>query len=490
MRLRKSASAFPLAAAATLCLAGPAGAAVKVTSPTLVPGYSARVTDFTVKCSSPVSFAVTAGNGEKVSVDGKPARTGSFTETVALSPGQAVRFRVEAAGATRTQNVRCLPEDFPLWKTEISGNPRAQWYLLTTSMKAIPGGGLPFHGLPFIAVADSRGVPVWWYKEPAGPPMNAQFMGSKSIFWNVTTVNAGSVHDLNGRVTGEIEAVGTFTDQHDIQRTSDGGYLVIGAIPRPCPEIPSECVDLTPWKGPKDATILDNEVQKLDRNGRLEWRWSSRDHISPEEVSRWVTSPFARPTVDLAGRDVYDLFHVNSVAEDGDGVLISIRHADALYRLADRGRRIDWKLGGTKTSRSLRVRGIAGGRKLFGGQHNARILRDGTITVFDNGTHWPRTPRALRFRLSGRTATLVEKVTDRRARFALGTGSATRLSGGNWVVSWGVGSPFISEVTPSGRPVLTLTIPNAMFSYRVEPLEPGHLSAADLRAGMDAQYPR
>ena len=490
MRLRKTASGFPLAAAAALGLAAPAGAAVKVTSPKLVPGYSAKATDFTVKCSSPVSFAVTAGTGEKVSVDGKPARSGSFTETVALSPGQATRLRVERAGITRNQTVRCLPDDFPLWKTEISGTPRAQWYLLTTSMKAVVGGGLPFYGLPYVAVADSRGVPVWWYKDPAGLPMNAQFMGSKSIFWNVITEDAGSIRDLDGRVTRTIQASNALTDQHDIQRTSDGGFLVIGAVTRQCPEVPSDCVDLTQWKGPKDATILDNEVQKFDRDGRLEWKWSTRDHISPEEVARWVASPFARPTVNLGGRIVYDLFHVNSVSEDGDGVVISVRHADALYRMTDEGRRIDWKLGGTKTARSLRVKGITAGTKLFGGQHNARVLRDGTVTVFDNGTHWTRTPRALRFRLSGRTATLLEKVTDKRARLAIGTGSATRLKGGNWAVTWGVGSPFISEVTPSGRPVLTLTIPDGMFSYRIDALEPGLVSAADLRAGMDAQFPR
>jgi hypothetical protein len=38
--------------------------------------------------------------------------------------------------------------------------------------------------------------------------------------------------------------------------------------------------------------------------------------------------------------------------------------------------------------------------------------------------------------------------------------------------------------------VIEMAMPDQLFTYRVNAIEPGRLSASDLRAGMDAQYPR
>ena len=64
------------------------------------------------------------------------------------------------------------------------------------------------------------------------------------------------------------------------------------------------------------------------------------------------------------------------------------------------------------------------------------------------------------------------------------------MPGGNWVITSGAGSSTVSELTPSGRPLLTLTMPTNLFTYRADAIEPGRLSAAALRTGMDAQAPR
>jgi hypothetical protein len=357
-------------------------------------------------------------------------------------------------------------------------------------MKIVPGGGLPFYGVPYVAVVNAEGVPVWWFREPGGNPMDAKFAGPRSIFWQARGTDGGLVHDLRGRVTRKVNAVDAMTDQHDVQFTPDGGYLVIGARLRDCPRVPSECVDLSRWGGPTQATVLDNEVQKLDRRGRLKWRWSTRNNIAAEEVASWIGSPLALPLVNTDGRRAYDLFHINSVDEDGDGVLVSIRHLDAIVRISKKARKVDWKLGGTPTSRSLEVTGAGSGGNLFGGQHEARFLPDGTISVMDNGSlHW-RPPRVLRFRVSGRRAKVIENVSDARTAFSVGIGGATKLPGGNWAVAWGAGSSLISELTSGGRPVFSMTLPDGLLSYRVSTVQAGRVKAADLRAGMDAQYPR
>jgi hypothetical protein len=48
----------------------------------------------------------------------------------------------------------------------------------------------------------------------------------------------------------------------------------------------------------------------------------------------------------------------------------------------------------------------------------------------------------------------------------------------------------IEELTGSGKRVLTLTLPNKIFSYRAQSVPPGVLTREALQAGMNAQFPR
>ncbi len=493
MLSRKLVPVAPLVAVLALMLSIPAAAQsrVNIATPSLVPSYSESITDFTVKCSAPVELRVTAGQGAKVSIDGRPFRAGSFVETVSLSPGQGFQLRVRRDGKGRSQSVRCLPDDFPLWNTEKRGRPQSQWYITVPNFRLAPARKLPVFGEPYIVVINADGVPVWWFREPDGFPVDAKLAPGNRVAW--TIFRDGEPYRfrrLDGREVRRAGSLLASTTFHDLQPTRDGGYLAIGEKRRDCPSVPSECVDLSAWGGPSSAIVIDNVIEKIDRRGRLVWSWSTRGNIAPSEAGRWVSHPSIGLREYEDGRWANDLFHVNSVEEDGSGAIISVRHADAVYRIADRGRRVDWKLGGTATSRSLSVKGSSAGGLTFSGQHDARRLADGTVSLMDNGSFEWRGPRALRFRLAGRTATLLEEVSDGRPPFSVCCGNAERLPGGNWVSAWGGGSSIVSENTPSGRPVLSMTFPGGLFPYRVDAVEPGRLKARDLRSGMDAQYPR
>ena len=52
------------------------------------------------------------------------------------------------------------------------------------------------------------------------------------------------------------------------------------------------------------------------------------------------------------------------------------------------------------------------------------------------------------------------------------------------------GSSTIKELTPTGKVLLTLTIPNGSYSYRAKAVDLKTIKASALRAGMDTQYPR
>ena len=486
--------------AIVLLLAGASGATpvgasqsaprLSITSPTLTPRYTLSATDFTVRCGLPVSVSVTAGSGVKVGLGAAAKRSGSFVRTISLKPGQAFRIRVTGRRAYETQTVRCLPDDFPLWSVSRSrtAKPQAQWYIISPDLRAVAGNSLPLTGEPYAAVVNNNGVPVWWMRDPTAPPMDAKLVGRDRIAWSLFGYDLPlRVRSLGGKIVSTARPVNAITDFHEFQVTKDGGYLLIGGRLRDCPATASECVDLSQWGGPQQATVMDNVIQKLDRRGKLLWEWSTRGHIAAVEGARWIPNPSTRPRVFPDGRSVYDIFHINAVAEDRGAVVFSARHLDAAYKVSLRTGAIIWKLGGTARKQSLKV---AGNPEGFSGLHDVRILDDGTITLHDNGSFLTRGPRAVRFELRSGVAKLIENVSDARVTFSLCCGSARRMRAGNWVITSGAGSSTVSELSPSGRPLLTLTMPTNLFTYRADAIEPGRLSAAALRAGMDAQAPR
>lgn len=126
----------------------------------------------------------------------------------------------------------------------------------------------------------------------------------------------------------------------------------------------------------------------------------------------------------------------------------------------------------------------------MGGQHDARILPDGTLTIHDNGTNLGRPPRSVRYSLDldAGTATLVEEVTDPEAPSSFCCGGSRRAEDGSWLMSWGSRS-LVTEFDAAGNRTFRLTF-NGPFSYRAFPVPPGLLNAAQLRAGMSAMHPR
>ncbi len=84
------------------------------------------------------------------------------------------------------------------------------------------------------------------------------------------------------------------------------------------------------------------------------WRWNSADHVGLDET----VFPLSAIEIKIAdGSAVYDLVHFNAIAFRGPDVLVSLRHASAVYAISRAPGRIDWKLGGTTTAQSLAVEG-------------------------------------------------------------------------------------------------------------------------------------
>jgi Arylsulfotransferase (ASST) len=480
----RAATACAAAACATAAAAGPASADAARpvrAEPGLDPGFERSTPDYTVRCAARRRLRLTIDppDGTRVAVGGGAAHAEPFERSLALAPGEGIRLRFVAGDRTRTYGIRCLPSDFPRFNVKLRGSRQAGWYLLTPNDFR--------RDARYVTVIDSRGVPVWWMRrKPA--PFDVHLLPDGNLAWApfaANTPGAGpfEVFSLAGEPLRKYTTVGWITNQHDLQVQDDGSAYLITYRPR-------EHVDLSRWGGPSDAIVLDGEIQQVDSDGKLLWRWSTKKHLKVRETGRWlqVVLHKNRPISLPDGRPSYDLVHLNSVEPYGNRLVFSARHEDAVYEIDRRSGKVLWKLGGAHTSRSLKIRGGLDPAR-FGGNHDARVLDGGRIvTLYDNQSLYDRPPRALAFRIDRkkRTATLISEIRFPHPRDSVCCGSARLLPGGNWVIGWGH-TPWVTEQRPDGRPVFELHFADRRFSsYRAVPVMRGELARAALRRGMDA----
>lgn len=446
----------------------------------MVPSWDWQKTDYTVLCDSPVEFQITARS--KMSFDGAPARKGSWSESVDLLPGQGITLRSLANG--KSYSVRCRPSNMPLASVQRSGPVQGKFYLTAPNASFT---GMEMTHYPMIL--DEYGTPVWWTEDNAGFPIDIKALGPKTLAWTRgvgafsigNTTNHYDLRNLDGSLRKTVSPVGMGADHHDLDRTPDGNWLLISYVPRNCPSTPSDCEDLSAWGGPENANVIDCVIQKVSPSGQMLWSWNSGDHIAIEESAPWI------PSLASKSPPIYDIVHMNSVESVPGGLVFSARHLDAIYKIRYSDGGVDWKLGGTETPESLQVVGDPLGANTLSGNHDARMLANGNVTIHDNGTRFGRAPRMVRFAIKGDKAVFKEQITDSAIEGSFCCGGGRKLPGGNWVINWGA-SAQVGEYTPSGKKVLSLTWPGDLFSYRMDPAP--FLSLQDLRDGMDQQFPR
>jgi Arylsulfotransferase (ASST) len=206
---------------------------------------------------------------------------------------------------------------------------------------------------------------------------------------------------------------------------------------------PVRC-DTTSVGGAKDGTITDTAVQEIDMStGLVRWEWHSLDHVAAGE-SEVEASKTSTP---------WDYFHINSIDQQPDGnLLISARSTWAAYQLQKGSGQILWRLGGSRSSFKMGP----GTRTAW--QHDARMLPDGEITLFDDGANPPihHESRGLRIKLdlADHTARLTADYRHSNPPLlAASQGNMQTLPDGNSLLGYG-GLPAISEYSSQNGSLL------------------------------------
>lgn len=376
-------------------------------------------------------------------------------------------FRVDTpyptAGASEFPNPAAAPADYQSFYTM----PGVQAPLLSeTVADRDPGAGDvlttngPGPGQYGPLIYTPAGRLVWFQKLPAGETaedLNEQtYEGQRDLTWwrgRVLSFGFGQGEDvvMNDRyqVLARVRAGnGLKADLHDFRIAPHDVAYITAFNPIRC--------DLSSQHGSADGTITDTAIQEIDmRTGLVRWEWHSLDHVAAEESE--VQAP--------GGSEPWDWFHLNSieVLPDGD-LLISARSTWAAYELQGGSGRILWRLGGLKSSFEM------GPGTKTAWQHDGRVLPDGDVTLFDDGSNPPihSQSRAVTIHLDLRThrATLVSSYTHADPPLlAASQGNMQTLPDGDAVVGYG-GVPAISEYAPGGSLLYDAHLPWDMAFYR------------------------
>lgn len=416
-----------------------------------------------------------AGGGAKVAVGSGPARTGVVRIDPDVRPGEDFPITVLDGGHRNTYWVRCLPADFPEWQfEELSPTPAG---LFVVSFNASRDTR------PWVVVFDREGVPRWWYS-PETRALWAQVLSNGAISWARSFGDgygrdprmAHEVRSPSGKLLRLIRTSDSIIDGHELREVEGGSFLIDSYVPGK--------TNLRHFGGPAKAAVVSAEIEEVDSRGRVLWRWRSRDHIDLRETGRWWRNVLSNAKPGLRDLPTFDPVHINSIEPRGsDEVVISTRHTDAVYGIQRSTGEILWKLGGSRTEDSLRVVGDPA-NKLLGGQHDARIADDGSLSVYDNGKDRPRRPRVVFYRLLPRAgkAIYLGQLNDPAVKTSHCCGSARQFEDGGWLVSWG-DNPLVSAFDDKGRVAFRLRL--AASTFRAVPVPPGATTPAQLNRGLE-----
>jgi Arylsulfotransferase (ASST) len=398
--------------------------------------------------------------GERVSVRAVVGSAGagkqvafSFRVDTPYPTASTPGFPNQPAGPADYQSFATLPGvQAPILTVTVADRDPGAGDVLTTN-----GPGPGQYG-PLIYTP--QGKLVWFEKLPKGETAEnlsvQRYDGRRELTWwrgRVLSLGFGEGEDVVmssryqtvARVAG---GNGLRADLHDFQILPHDVAFITAFNPIRC--------DLAPLKGARDGTIIDTAIQEVDmKTGLVRWEWHSLDHVAASE-SETETPTDAAP---------WDWFHLNSIDPEPNGdIFISARSTWAGYQLEAGSGRILWRLGGTKSSFRM------GPGTDTAWQHDGRILANGEVTLFDDGSNPPihSQSRAVRIALDFKTrqARLTSAYTHPNPPLlAASQGNMQTLSDGNTLVGYG-GLPAISEYARGGSLLFDANLPLDMSFYR------------------------
>jgi hypothetical protein len=305
-------------------------------------------------------------------------------------------------------------------------------------------------GNAYIAVFDSTGAVAWYRKFP-GESLAETKQQANGNFTAVLSTTHGD-EPVIGRaveIATDGSIVRTFTappsspyiDDHELlllfRNGAYDGALMLAYNQRH--------VNLSSSGGPADTVLTGHQIIRQDADGAQHVVFDAWDHFDNSQ------------NVEPVGTQV-DFDHPNSISLDLDGnYVVSWRDLDAITKIDATTGAIIWTLASPLSELASDFTIVADPLNGFSAQHSVRVLPNGDLLLFDNGTrHSTAATRAVEYKLdqTAHTATMVWQYSHSPAIYTQFTGSVQRLHNGNTFIGW-PWTPDVraTEVTSTGEVV-------------------------------------
>jgi hypothetical protein len=229
-------------------------------------------------------------------------------------------------------------------------------------------------------------------------------------------------------------------------------------------------IENCPLDVPSNATVAYPEIRIVDKTGKLKWYWDSKKYIKlNESLLPAVTN------IDYTGKTncIVDLFHATHAAlsPDGKTMLLTTRFTSSTYGIDTKTKEILWKVGGTKTTKSLMIDKDPLDKEGPRGHHGGEIDNDNNLLLFDNRRELSEISRGVIYKLDFNNNKAVYQkalLPVQRPCVMLGEqnlcssysmGGADYTMDKNIIVSWGFkpGTPQIATLYDKNySPILTI----------------------------------
>jgi hypothetical protein len=282
---------------------------------------------------------------------------------------------------------------------------------------------------------DGKPVLTWWqgYIPPQGFGEGEEIIDDAS-YRQIARIHAGNGYSV---------------DLHDFHITSDGTVLLTAFEPIKC--------DLDSLGGPRGGAVTDSLYEELDlRTGLVRREWHSVDHIP-------LTDSYSTPVTTSATLP-FDFFHLNSIDQlAGGSTLISGRNTWGLYELNSETGQVLVRIGGKRSQIKL------GSGTHTAYQHDAEVLPDGRISIFDNGgvpmVHPQSRGLIESIEPNSKSARALAEYEHPQGLDSGSQGNLQMLAGGNVFIGWG-SEPYFSEFSASGQLLYDAHMHGSYQAYR------------------------
>ncbi len=363
--------------------------------------------------------------------------------SVASASDNDPKLGVESLPALETSEYVTLDEPFAAALTTTRTGQEDPGYLLTAPSGF--GGG----AAAAAAIYDNAGQVVW---ERPGSYFNfeqIEYQGQPALTLYDVSRGAHLILDQSYNEVATVQLTGGQpTDGHAIAFSPDGSrVLVEGWV--------STQIDLSPWGGPTNGTIMNTIVQEqIVGTGQVTFEWDALDHVSPGETTEPMTG-------------FGDLFHTNALEYDSDGnILLNMRNTSTVYKIDIDTGDIIWRFGGEESDFTF----SGGTASMPRYQHDVQRLSDGSLSVFDNGNgRNPQESKGAVYTVneSSMTATLTQTFEANPAAFSPFIGGHREVPNGNHLVDFGTTGRLV-EFSDSGQQVFSAQFASGSSSYRAD----------------------